>query len=325
MKLRSIVIRILFPILLASPALPAAQVTLTAIADTSLWQREPDKNLGASDLLPAGSTSSDGDTTKSRLLVRFDLTGSVPADAVVESASVYFHIVRAPSNAPTKPINGSTFSLRKALQPWVEGTKTYTDPQKPMNSMQFATAGETTWFYRYFGDENARWISPGGDLTDGDFAEAFSGEIFIGSGSGGDYVVNLSAEGLQDIRDWLANPGSNYGWMLKSESEQTTGTARIFASREYQTASYRPQLTVQFSLPQPNPPHIDSIVKGGNDITVRFSAQSNIIYRPQYRPKVESGIWTDLPDLGPLAVDGTLEFKDDTTGVAERFYRVSIP
>jgi hypothetical protein len=298
---------------------------LTPVADTSLWQRESWKNAGGSDLLPAGSTSADGDTTRCRLLVRFTLTNDLPANAQIESASLHLQIVRAPSLPDEKPINGSTFTLRRTLQSWGEGTKAYTNPLTPMQTLGPATAGESTWLYRFFGDESKRWIVPGGDLTDGDFAEAPSGDFFVGSGPGGAYSVNLSAQGLQDIRDWLADPAENHGWMLKTESEQTTGTARLFAAREHATEEFRPRLVINYSLPEPVAPEIVSIAHTGGLLTVTFSARMGTLYRPQFRSEVHTGSWTDLPDIGPASLDGQLEFTDAVTGVEERYYRVLVP
>ena len=43
----------------------------------------------------------------------------------------------------------------------------------------------------------------------------------------------MNETGLQDVRDWLADPGSNHGWVLRSLSENFGFPARQFASREY--------------------------------------------------------------------------------------------
>src|SRR5262245_27814116 len=92
--------------------LHAAQVRLTAVADTSLWQRQTNHNLGGSDLLPAGTIGADGPFRRSRMLVKFDLA-SLPPSAVIESASVYFRVVRSPD--PEKGSSNSRFTGRRAF------------------------------------------------------------------------------------------------------------------------------------------------------------------------------------------------------------------
>ncbi|HAV65314.1 MAG TPA: hypothetical protein DCY13_23440 [Verrucomicrobiales bacterium] len=302
----------------------AAQVTLFPAADTSLWQRQPANNLGGMPFLPAGTTGDDGPFTRSRLLIRFDVAATLPANAVIDSASIYFRVVRAPD--PAKGNNNSEFNAHRVLKPWGEGTKSFTDPQVPMTSTQPATAGETTWLHRFHGASASAWTPPGGDFTDDDFAEAASFAFFALAGADRDYTADLNETGLQDVRDWLADPGSNHGWVLRSLSENFGFTARQFASREYaDNPAHRPQLTIVYSLPQPVPPQIQSINRNGNQLTIRFSAQAGVVYRPQRRAAVHSGAWTDLPAVGPLATAGTLSFVDDVTGQSERYYRVVTP
>lgn len=298
-----------------------AQVTLTSVADTSLWQRATNHNLGGSDLLPAGTIGADGPFRRSRLLVRFDLS-AVPANAEIESASVYFRVVRAPD--PEKGSNNSPFTGRRVFKAWGEGNKSYTDPQTPMTSTQLATAGEATWTHRFYGDDATIWTPAGGDFEDDDFAETASFEFFMLAGPDRDYVAALNTSGLQDLRDWLGDPESNFGWLLRTESETTGSTARQIASREYGTPAHRPQLTIVYSLPEPTPPQIQSIVRSGSQVTVRFSAQAGVVYLPQHRLLVNAGNWEPLDPAGPLGSDGTLEFTDDVSGVTERYYRVVV-
>ncbi len=300
---------------------PAAQIILTPSADTSLWERAPTNNLGGSDLLPLGTIGSDGGGKRSRLLLKFELTGSLPANAIIESASLFFRVVIAPMDSAAT----STFDVLPVLFDWGEGNKTYTDPQRPMNSTQPASAGEATWLHRFHGDENQRWQTPGGALFDQDFSEDESLSFFMQREADRSYNVPLNPAGVEVLRGWLTNPTSNFGWVFVSRSEGTLFTGRQIASREFAIAEHRPQLTINYSLPEPVPPQIQSITRDGAQVAVRFNAQANVVYRPQHRLLVHTGGWTDLPDLGPLATDGTLEFTDDLTGVDERYYQVIIP
>lgn len=314
---------LLFPILglLSLTTSPAAQIVLVPSADTSLWQRATNHNLGGSDLLPVGTTGGDGGGKTGRPLLKFELATALPANAVIESASLYFRVVIAPMEGAVT----STMEAFPVLFDWGEGNKTYTDPQRPMNSTQPATAGEATWTHRFHGDDAQRWQEPGGALFDQDFSEDPSFSAFLQTDAGRDYHRPLTASGLDVLRQWLANPASNFGWVLVSEREGTLFTGRQIASREFATPEHRPQLTINYSLPEPVPPQILSITRDGPQVTVRFAAQANVVYRPQHRLLVHTGGWTDLPGLSPLATDGTLEFTDDLIGVDERYYQVIIP
>lgn len=311
---------IFLSLLLLGSSAPGAQVTLTAVADTALWQRETNHNLGGSDLLIAGTTGSDGNAS-GRMLFRFDVAGGLPSNAVIESATNYLRVVRAPSSA-ANPAQLSTFSIRRILKPWGEGNKTYADSQAVMTSTTNATAGEATWIQRFFGDDASRWIIPGGDLNDGDFAETASGDFFMQLGKDRDYTFPLNATGLTDLREWLIRPELNFGWVLKSDSEGLYGTARIIASREYATAAYRPQLTITYSLLNQAPL---TITRNSSLAIVSFPAQAGTRYVPQFRSVVHAGPWTDLTELGPLASAGVLQFTNNLPANAERYFRVIIP
>ena len=48
-----------------------------------------------------------------------------------------------------------------------------------------------------------------------------------------------------DVQDWLANPDSNFGWILIAD--ETSNTSKRFDSRDYFDAANRPVLEVTFS------------------------------------------------------------------------------
>jgi hypothetical protein len=51
---------------------------------------------------------------------------------------------------------------------------------------------------------------------------------------------------IEDVRFWLAEPDSNYGWILVSRS--TNGpSAKRFDSREHEIPAFQPTLTIQYS------------------------------------------------------------------------------
>ena len=211
-----------------------ATVTLQPAADTSLFENGPDNNLGATDL--ASGTIRIG--PKSRALIRFDLAGQVPANATIMSAEFRIRVSKAPpGGAP------STFGLHRVLQSWTEGSKGGIVGSP-------ATAGESTWNARVFPD--TPWSAPGAAAPADYAAKASATRLVSGLNA---YTFASTPDLVADVQAWVANPASNFGWILISQSEGTPLTARRFASRE--TPSNGPTLVIQFTAPaQATPPAI---------------------------------------------------------------------
>src|SRR5580658_5382148 len=71
----------------------ADSVTLAPSADTSLFENEPDNNLGASLSLVSGANASG---FRSRELMEFDFTGQIPTNAIVQSVTLVVYVVTVP-------------------------------------------------------------------------------------------------------------------------------------------------------------------------------------------------------------------------------------
>ena len=72
-------------------------------------------------------------------------------------------------------------------------------------------------------------LSPG---AAGDIETAPSASVFVDSVGGVTYTWS-GAGGIRDVQDWLSEPESNFGWLLRSNNEGTHRTARAFAASEY--------------------------------------------------------------------------------------------
>ena len=55
------------------------------------------------------------------------------------------------------------------------------------------------------------------------------------------------------VRDWSANPGSNYGLLLNSDTSASADSYRNFASSEAADANQRPKLVVTYTVGDPRP------------------------------------------------------------------------
>ena len=218
-------------------SLHGAVVELRPVADTTLIEISPDNNLGGQSFVNAGTT---GVTTRNRGLFLFDLTEVISQHAIITSVDLFFEVVGIPTAGQGQ---FSLFGLHRVLVPWGEGDNTRTFSPGLGES---ADLNEATWNHRFYGTD-LRWSEPGGGAGI-DFQSAPSALTFVGLED--IYVFESSLDLVNDVQSWLDNPQSNFGWMLISNSEDTTFTARRFGSRE-NSASF-PRLSIQFT-PVPEP------------------------------------------------------------------------
>jgi hypothetical protein len=177
----------------------------------------------------------------------FNFAG-IPANATITGVELSLVVIRQPTENPT----ASMFSLSRVLRPWGEGTKTHDGtPDQPISPGigNGATTGDATWNDRFFGV--APWAIPGGAVGI-DFSAGISGEASIGDGGTGDYSFDSQAGMIADVQYWLERPESNFGWILLTEAESTTHSARSFASHE-DPYGQGPILNVTFEVvPEPS-------------------------------------------------------------------------
>lgn len=72
------------------------------------------------------------------------------------------------------------------------------------------------------------WTDPG---AAGDAESTASASQFVDSISGATYAW-AGAGVIRDVQDWMNEPGSNFGWLLRSDHEDSRRTARAFAALE---------------------------------------------------------------------------------------------
>jgi hypothetical protein len=223
---------------------PADSVTLQPAADAGMRQYYPDLNAGSSPTMASGKTGPNASGEIRRAVVRFDLTGQVPSGAQVNSASVTLTVVRVPNGRAD-----SVFELRRLLAAWSES--------------------DVTWNSRLAG---VPWQFGG---ADGDQDRATFPSSTVPITALGAYTFPSTPELVADVQSWLDNPGTNFGWLLLSQDEQTYKTAREFGTRENPGAV--PLLMVDYSIPPPSPPVIlvqpqSQTVYAGTNVTLSVTA-----------------------------------------------------
>lgn len=202
---------------LAALCVPAhgATLSLSAVADTALFEGKPDADLGGSTLLSGTNQL----FARGRALFRFDLS-SLPAGAVVTAAEVSLYVTRRPDPDQHGGPVDSDFSLYRMFVSWGEGVGADA-------TGSVAVPGAATWNERHFG--GTPWASPGGQMG-ADFSNTASATTLVSDV--GPYVWGSSAELIDDVKAWAADPSSNHGFILISQSESSLGSGRRFGSTE---------------------------------------------------------------------------------------------
>jgi len=288
----------------------AESITLTPVADTALFEYEPNFNFGAENDLPAGTIGRAGGFNRSRILLKFDVARAIPANVVISRAVLTLTAVKSPDS----PAN-STLGLHRMLDDWSEGTQRGLPPGGAP-----AAGGETTWNSRF--SPNGAWAAPGGKSGEDFVALPTASERIAANG---EYEVELGSIKVKDIQDWLTAPETNFGWILISQSEDIPQTARRFASREH--AASAPMLLVQFSVPPPSvpAPTITTLTVDRGDVILRFLAEAGAEYRIESRIAFETGAWEIIGRLMPQAVAGEVAATNASGSDHQRFFRVVLP
>jgi len=284
-----------------APVCPARadSTNLAAGADTSISEDFPDNNFGAATELPAGLNNM---SFRSRELIRFDIAGQIPSNAVIKSVSLTISVVRLPGTGGV----ASTFDLRRVMAAWVEGTGSG-------QSGTGANAGEVTWNERAAG--SLLWSAPGGVVSN-DFSATISSSAPInGLGS---YTFASTSNTVADAQAWLLNPSANFGWVLMTESEGVRGTLRRFASRE--DTGNVPGLLVQYVVPVA--PVIQNIQAAAGQFQFSFVAQAGQPYTAQYCDSLSPGSWNTLTNVSPQPATTNVLLSDPFSTNSQRFYRI---
>lgn len=200
-------------------------ITLTASKDNTLYESATGNiSNGAGDYLFAGQTNR-GEIRRG--LLAFDLTDKLPAGATIVSATIQLHLSKTSAGS-------TTVSLHRVLANWGEGSSNANSNE---GGGVTATTGDATWLHTLF--NTTLWQTPGGDFAPTTSATTAVVDV-------GDYQWR-SPTLLADVQGWVANPATNFGWILIGD-ESATRKAKRFDSKENPTAANRPQLTIVYTV-----------------------------------------------------------------------------
>ncbi|MCB9463936.1 MAG: DNRLRE domain-containing protein [Candidatus Eisenbacteria bacterium] len=199
-------------------------VALRAAKDNTLYEANPTGSNGVGDYVFTGTNSQ---ALVSRTVLAFDIAGNIPPGSTIHSVTLQLHASRV-SNGTSE-----TTSLHRLLADWGEA---WSDAVGEEGGGAAATDGDATWLHRFF--PNDFWTNAGGDFV----ASASASRNVSGTGT-----YTWSDAGMAtDVQGWLDDPYANFGWIVRGD-EGSGSTAKRFDSRSNPTASFRPELTVDYT------------------------------------------------------------------------------
>lgn len=176
-------------------------------------------DFGYSDTL-ASKVSSESYTR--RIMMKFDTSNYVPANAVIQSAKLYL-VLKAAESSEQRPI--TAYWIAKSF-----------------------TAHETNWLYARLGD---MWSASGGD-----YSQNF-GTTYVGNAVGSTYTFDLTQMVQRAVNGEFGSRYTRVG--LVDTGGATSGNYRAFHSTRAADSSVRPRLVITYTTtttaaPTPPPP-----------------------------------------------------------------------
>jgi hypothetical protein len=191
--------------------------------DTYLDQGQASYDMGTNGLIRVG----DDGSRINRTLIKYNLSGLdglISNSGQIVSAALK---MKTYDNPDTGNIDVDAFRVKKD---WFEGTKGYAAADEVDDA--------ATWQYQVFSE--TQWATAGADdatdrETTSDDVETFSAGI-----------TWYSWDVTDSVKYFFDNPASNFGWLLKAQSEGTTKYWRVYSSEAANTAN-RPYLEITIS------------------------------------------------------------------------------
>jgi hypothetical protein len=225
-------------------------VQIPALQDATLFGASPTNNNSSSG--PGMFAGADGMGNPKRGLIEFDIPAFVPAGATITSASLSL-VLGQVAGTDSTPRTIGLFDVTTNWSGGTNGTTGFPGPGFGGTGQGFAPKpGDVTWNFAKF--NTIPWNTPGGG---GDFVATESGATLVSQNLNTSYVWDSTAHMVADVQGWLDGTPSNFGWLLKNDSEGSPTTFRAFYTREgaveQNVPQFAPELTVDFTAAAPVP------------------------------------------------------------------------
>ena len=228
----------ILPLILASLWSPHAAgdiVTLEPSRDNTIYEESGSESSGVGAFLFSGKTGPNNSGALRRTLLFFDIVNGdgqnagIPPGSTIDNVTLTLRVSRSRSG-------NESMAVHKLTQDWGEEGSTNVGFGGTGGKGGSAQTNDATWTHGFF-NISMSWTNPGG----GDFELSASDTASVGESGDGTWS---SAQMIADVQDWLDNPSSNFGWIIKG-NESTQRTAKRFNSRE--NGSNPPTLTIDFT------------------------------------------------------------------------------
>ena len=214
-------------LLLVVPAFAQTTVDISPSKDNSIYSESDTLSNGQGDHLLTGRNGG-GDLR--RALLQFDITSNVPAGSTIDSVKLVLNL----SQKNTADVARTTV-FNKVLADWGEGAS---DAIGNEGQGAKAQTGDATWTHTFSNTQS--WATAGGDFV-------ALPSVSLSVDNIAQYTFGSTAGMVADVQDWLDNPGSNFGWLIRGD-ESEAGTGRRFDSRSNPTPGNRPVLKVGYTV-----------------------------------------------------------------------------
>lgn len=154
----------------------------------------------------------------------------------------------------------------------------------------------------------------------GDFTATISASQAVGSAGSCTFAA---PELTADFQASLDQPDTNFGCLLRSQSETTPGTIRRFFGRLDTTAPL--VLAVDYTVPAPPAaPNLFGRARVGDAFRFSFNGEAGRAYTVEFRDALTNGKWNPLTIIPTLPANTTLHITN-TISAAQRHFRARTP
>jgi hypothetical protein len=190
----------------------ATPATTTAVTDTTARQTTANGNFGAFNTLTVQSGSNPA--LNQRTYIRFDLivcSPAIPSSAIVRLATLRLYMTVAPGAC-------RILDIFRVTAAWGEMTLTW-------NNQPFGTTVN----------------NPPTGSRSGTFSVGPAG---CQNPAGGAYVIGGTV--TADVASFVAGTVTNFGWMIRDDTEGSATNTTTFAAKELGTVAQEPQLVITY-------------------------------------------------------------------------------
>lgn len=256
--------------------------------DTYISQANPTFNYGVASTLVVGQVGND----RHRALIRFDIS-SIPAGATITSATLRLYCI---SESTAFDLS---YWVSRSLVQWYEGAQNGSAPGGGSDGSTYNLRnanGSVAWAGGAGGAAGSDWVSSP-DFTGGSVSITAAAAFY-------DWDVTA------DVQGYYASTFTNYGWWFATQSI-STDSYKTFASSSHATEAQRPQLIIEYTLPETN---MEAALSGAGSVSADIAGTVNIEAALTGSSTLEGTVQQPYEIIANLLGEGSLEAEAHAVG-----------